>query len=67
MYNLIHVIELVTIKCNIYQSRQILLRQMWLSYRNLGEGIIRCHHLVILNLNQKRKSTFLLSPSAIHL
>ena len=66
MYNSIHVIEPVTIKCYIYQSRQILLRQMWLSYRNLGGGIVRCHPFVILNLNQKRKSTLLLSLSAIH-
>ena len=67
MYNLLHVIEPVAIKCYIYQSRQILLRQMRLSYRNLGGGIVCCHHFVTLNLNQKRKSTLLLSLSGIHL
>lgn len=67
MYNLIHVIEPATIKCYIYQFRQILLCQMWLSYRNLGGSIVRCHHFVILKLNQKRKSTLLLSLSRIHL
>lgn len=57
MYNLIHVIKPATIKCYIYQFRQILLRQMWLSYGNLGGDIVRCHHYVILNLNQWRKSS----------
>ena len=52
MYNLTHVIQPATIKCQIYQFSQILLRQMWLSYRNLRGGIVRCHHFVIFNLDQ---------------